>query len=125
MQRFQRFASGAGACFLIACFGIKNTTAMAEQAVRTQQRFTTGSLPPPQFADSDRARKLAGAFPELERLFAAWVQQRHMPGAVVGILIDGELAWVKTAGVRELDRDAVGKIQSRHLFANIGELLLR
>jgi CubicO group peptidase (beta-lactamase class C family) len=26
-----------------------------------------------------------------------------MPGAVVGILIDGELAWVKTSGVRELD----------------------
>jgi CubicO group peptidase (beta-lactamase class C family) len=26
-----------------------------------------------------------------------------MPGAVVGILIDGELAWVNTTGVRELD----------------------
>ena len=29
-----------------------------------------------------------------------------MPGAVVGILIDGELAWVKTTGVRELDSRA-------------------
>jgi len=29
-----------------------------------------------------------------------------MPGAVVGILIDGELAWVKPAGVRELDSRA-------------------
>ena len=99
MQRFHRFVSGAGACFLIACFCTKNATTAAGQAVHTQQRFTTGSLPPPQFADPDRARKLAAAFPEVERLFIAWVKQRHMPGAVVGVLIDGELAWVKTAGV--------------------------
>ena len=91
---------------MIACFCIKNATTAAGQAVHTQQRFTTGSLPPPQFADPDRARKLAAAFPEVERLFIAWAKQRHMPGAVVGVLIDGELAWVKTVGVRELDSRA-------------------
>jgi CubicO group peptidase (beta-lactamase class C family) len=80
-----------------------NVVPAASQTVRVKQHFNLGSLPPPQFADPDRARKLATAFPEVERLFSAWVQQRHMPGAVVGILIDGELAWVKTAGVRELD----------------------
>jgi CubicO group peptidase (beta-lactamase class C family) len=68
-----------------------------------KKNFNLGSLPPPQFADPDRARKLTAAFPEVERIFTAWVQQRHMPGAVVGILIDGELAWVKTSGARVLD----------------------
>src|SRR6185436_20951259 len=83
-----------------------NVSVSVGETVRTQQRYTTGSLPPPQFADPDRARKLASAFPEVERLFATWAKQRHMPGAVVGILIDGELAWVKATGVRDLDSRA-------------------
>lgn len=106
MQRFYGFASVIVACLLVAWFCVMNVPAAVSQTVRTQQRFMTGSLPRPQFADPDRARKLAAAFPEVERLFTAWVKQRHMPGAVVGILIDGELAWVKTAGVREIDSHA-------------------
>ena len=106
MQRFLKLAFGAEACFLILCFCIKNNTTATAQTVRTQQRYTTGSLPPPQFADPDRARKLASAFPEVERLFTTLAKQRHMPGAVVGILIDGELAWVKATGVRDLDSRA-------------------
>ena len=81
----------------------RKCSACSESDGSCEAKLQLGSLPPPQFADPDRARKLAAAFPEVERLFNAWVKQRHMPGAVVGILIDGELAWVKTAGVRELD----------------------
>lgn len=66
-----------------------------------QRRFSTGAMPPPRFADPERARKLAAAFPEIERQFTAWVERRRMPGAVMGIIIDGELAWVKAAGVQE------------------------
>jgi CubicO group peptidase (beta-lactamase class C family) len=106
VQRFHKFASGGRACFLVACLCVMSVSVSAGETVRTQRRFTTGSLPPPQFADSDRARKLAVAFPEIERLFTAWAKQRHMPGAIVGVLIDGELAWVKTTGVRELDSRA-------------------
>ena len=100
MRRFHKLASLTVVCLLAAGFCVTNVP--GSMSVRSQQRFTTGSLPPPQFSDRDRARKLAVAFPEVEHLFVAWVQQRHMPGAVVGILIDGKLAWVKTAGVREL-----------------------
>ena len=69
--------------------------------VRAQRRHAPGSVPPPQFADRDRAKKLAAAFPEIEKLFNTWVERRRMPGAVFGIVIDGELAWVKTAGVQD------------------------
>ena len=72
------------------------------QGARRQRRFTEGALPPPQFTDSERTRKLAAAFPEIEQLFNNRVERAHMPGAVMGIIIDGELVWVKTAGVREL-----------------------
>ena len=68
---------------------------------QTGRRYATGTLPPPQFADPERARKLAAAFPEIEKLFTAWAERRRMPGAVFGIVIDGELAWVKTAGVQD------------------------
>ena len=103
MHRFRRFASVMLTSLLAVLLGIINLVSAAFQTDRMKKNFNLGSLPPPQFADPDRTRKLSAAFPEVERIFAAWVQQRHMPGAVVGILIDDELAWVKTSGVRELD----------------------
>jgi CubicO group peptidase (beta-lactamase class C family) len=57
------------------------------------------AVPPPRFADAGRAEKLATAFPEIDRLFAEWVERVHMPGAAMGVVIDGELAWSKTFGV--------------------------
>ena len=66
-----------------------------------QRRFSTGAMPPPRFADPERARKLAAAFPEIERQFTAWVERRRMPGAVMGVIVDGELAWVKAAGAQD------------------------
>jgi CubicO group peptidase (beta-lactamase class C family) len=58
-------------------------------------------IPEPRFSDPARAQKLAAAFPEVDRLFAAWVDRVHMPGAAMGIVIDGELAWLKTSGVTD------------------------
>ena len=66
-----------------------------------QQRVATGTVPPPQFADPQRRHKLAAAFPEIERLFQSWMERFQPPGAVFGVIIDGELAFVKAAGVRE------------------------
>jgi CubicO group peptidase (beta-lactamase class C family) len=68
---------------------------------RAQRRFSEGALPPPRFADPERGRKLAAAFPEIERQFTAWVERRRMPGAVMGVVVDGELVWVKTAGTQD------------------------
>ncbi|HEX8154724.1 MAG TPA: serine hydrolase domain-containing protein, partial [Thermoanaerobaculia bacterium] len=53
----------------------------------------------PRFTDPERAQKLARAFPDIERAFTKWAAERHMPGAVFGVIVDGELAWVKTHGV--------------------------
>lgn len=69
--------------------------------VSAQRRHAPGSVPPPQFAAPARAKKLAAAFPEIEKLFNTWVERRRMPGAVLGIVVDGELVWVKTAGVQD------------------------
>jgi len=105
--RFHKLRSLTVACLLTVWACLSNVVPTVGQRVRVKQNFNLGSLPRPQFSDPDRNAKLAAVFPEVERLFNAWVKQRHMPGAVMGLLIDGELAWVKTAGVRELDGRAV------------------
>src|SRR5215217_7940396 len=71
------------------------------QVAQAQKRIATGSVPPPQFTDPQRKQKLAAALPEIEKLFKGFMDRSQSPGAVFGVVIDGELVWVKGAGVRE------------------------
>jgi len=71
------------------------------QLAYAQKRIATGSVPPPQFTDPQRKQKLATAFPEIDKLFKSFMERSQTPGAVLGVIIDGELVWVKAAGVRE------------------------
>ena len=99
MQRLRDFASLVTSSVIICLLCVSQSSlGLGQPAAR---RVATGSLPPPIFADPERARKLAAAFPEIEKLFNKWFAERHVPGAVLGIIIDGELVWVKTNGVRE------------------------
>lgn len=100
MQRSRNLVSVITTSLILILLCAWPTTIMLGQP--PQRRVATGSLPPPKFADPDRARKLAAAFPEIERLFNSWFERGHAPGAVMGIIIDGELVWVKAAGNREL-----------------------
>src|SRR5688572_8165384 len=72
-----------------------------------QRRTATGTVPPPEFADPQRRQKLATALPEIEKLFNSFMERSQAPGAVFGVIIDGELALVKAAGVREKTNNAL------------------
>ena len=63
-------------------------------------------VPPPQFTDPQRKQKLTAALPEIEKLFKTFMERSQSPGAVFGVIVDGELVWVKAAGVREKTGDA-------------------
>lgn len=76
------------------------------QLTHAQRRLATGTVPPPQFADPQRKQKFAAVFPEIERLFKSFVERQQMPGAVLGVIIDGEFVFVRVAGVREKTNDA-------------------
>jgi CubicO group peptidase (beta-lactamase class C family) len=65
-----------------------------------------GSVPAPQFTDPQRKQKLSAAFPEIDKLFTSFMERSQSPGAVLGVIIDGELVWVKAAGVREKTNNA-------------------
>src|SRR6478736_5845599 len=58
------------------------------------------------FADSDRAAKLAAAYPEIDRLFEKYAADSHVPGAAWGIIVDGELAHTGVTGYRDVPSKA-------------------
>ena len=72
----------------------------------------------PQFADTARVKKLATAFPEIDRNITEFVRTSHVPGAAWGIVVDGELVHTGAAGVRDVasqapvDADTVFRIAS-------------
>jgi CubicO group peptidase (beta-lactamase class C family) len=55
----------------------------------------------PRFHDPQRRARLAAAFPEIEKLFEQARSERGIPGLAFGIVIDGELAYVKGIGVAD------------------------
>ncbi|MCM3876596.1 MAG: beta-lactamase family protein, partial [Thermoanaerobaculia bacterium] len=80
-------ASGAAAATLLA--------------LRALPSYGAG-LPSARFEDPGRRAKLAAAFPEIERIFAEALEKQHIPGAVLGIVIDGELVFTKGFGARDV-----------------------
>jgi CubicO group peptidase (beta-lactamase class C family) len=60
------------------------------------------AAPVPKFTENDRHQKLAGAFDEADRIFARFHAERPAPGLIYGIVIDGQLAHIKSYGVRSL-----------------------
>jgi CubicO group peptidase (beta-lactamase class C family) len=50
---------------------------------------------------ADRAGRLASAIPEIDRLMSTFAQRAHVPGIAYGIIVDGRVVHIGTAGVRE------------------------
>jgi len=111
------------------------TLITAQDATRTAAQvatMTTPANPPAVFADANRRAKLATAFPDIDKVVAAFMERSHVPGAAWGIVIDGELAHIGVAGYRDLatkspvTRDSVFRIASMSKnFAAMSILALR
>jgi CubicO group peptidase (beta-lactamase class C family) len=65
-----------------------------------------------------RRAKLTEAFADVDRLFTQFTADRHVPGAVWGVIVDGQLAHVGVNGLRDVgakapvDADSVFRIAS-------------
>ena len=55
--------------------------------------FGAENLPIPRFTDPARKSKLEAAFPEIEKIFEKYQQQKGIPGMVFGVVIDGNWRW--------------------------------
>jgi CubicO group peptidase (beta-lactamase class C family) len=62
--------------------------------------------PPARFASPDRIEKLQKAFPTVDEIFHRYAADKHIPGMVWGIVIDGQLAHLGTFGVQNLTTKA-------------------
>jgi CubicO group peptidase (beta-lactamase class C family) len=71
------------------------------------------------FADPDRRKKLASAFPAIDALVEATVQKHGLPGMVLGVVIDGELAFAKGAGVSDVGTKAVPDADTVYAIGSI------
>ena len=70
------------------------------------QGSLSSAAPPPRFADPQRMEKLAGGFAAVDSIMRAFVDERHVPGAGWGILIDGKVAHIGTTGIRDVRTNA-------------------
>jgi len=68
-----------------------------------QEALSLSSLAPPaRFADPARAAKLAAAFPAIDRAMRDFAERSRVPGMAYGIVVDGRLVHVGTAGLRDV-----------------------
>jgi CubicO group peptidase (beta-lactamase class C family) len=76
-------------------------TALAVSLIMTGTLAASDAYPPPRFTDPARVAKLESAMPEIDRLFRAFAAEQKIPGLTWGVVIDGRLAHVASAGVRD------------------------
>ena len=57
--------------------------------------------------------------PQIDQTFASAFERSHAPGAVLGIIIDGKLAYVKTAGIRDVSTKAPVTDDTRFRIASM------
>jgi CubicO group peptidase (beta-lactamase class C family) len=74
--------------------------------VKTTVAIVCAALVGAQFAVPDRQAKLAGAYPEIDRLFQRYAADAHVPGAAWGVIVDGQLVHTGVVGYRDLPSKA-------------------
>ncbi|MEO6331413.1 MAG: serine hydrolase domain-containing protein [Gemmatimonadaceae bacterium] len=83
---------------LAACVLIATISSSAE----TQEPGRTSVAPHAAFLDPQRAAILKAAFPKIDSLMRNFAERSRVPGIAYGIVVDGQLAHLGTAGLREL-----------------------
>jgi CubicO group peptidase (beta-lactamase class C family) len=63
---------------------------------------TSSKAPAPQFADPDRLAKLSAAFPAIDQMMHAFAEREKVPGIAYGIVVDGRVVHIGTAGLRDV-----------------------
>ena len=89
-------------------------TALAVSLIMTGTLVASDAYPPPRFTDPERVAKLESAMPEIDGLFRAFAAEQKIPGLTWGVVIDGRLAHVASAGVR--DRTSKDRITTSTAF---------
>jgi CubicO group peptidase (beta-lactamase class C family) len=76
---------------------------------------------PPAFTDPDRADKVAATAAATEQIFKKYAEERHMPGFVYGVVLDGELVYSGNFGLANLDAEIPAGMQSLFRIASMSK----
>jgi CubicO group peptidase (beta-lactamase class C family) len=85
--------------------GLLVATALLPAHAEPQTAWSS-TAPRAQFADSGRLGKLRSALPAVDELMRSFATGTNVPGIAWGIVVDGKLIHVGTAGLRELSSSA-------------------
>jgi CubicO group peptidase (beta-lactamase class C family) len=84
------------------CTALLLLSGLVPSASAAQVPGESSRAAPAAFADPRRVETLSAAFPEIDRMMQAFAAQSRVPGIAYGIVVDGRLVHVGTAGFREL-----------------------
>jgi CubicO group peptidase (beta-lactamase class C family) len=78
------------------------TLALAASSAPAQSSRRSTHAPPPAFGDGARLSKLTSALPEIDRLMTAFAGRAKVPGIAYGVIVDGKVIHIGTAGLRDV-----------------------
>jgi CubicO group peptidase (beta-lactamase class C family) len=101
------------------------TTACASSTVtlHPHQRFVNPPIPELEFTDPARRAKIEATFPELDAYFGSEFAKAKLPGLAVGVVIDGDLAWSKGYGFRDVEARAPADADTVFRIGSMGKAL--
>ena len=65
---------------------------------------TAQDYAPPRFTDADRAKKISTLLPEITQLYTNYAAEKHAPGLVWGLVLDGQLLHTASVGFANLEK---------------------
>lgn len=74
---------------------------------------------PPQFTDSARPQKIAALLPAIEKIYADYAAEKHAPGLVWGIVLDGRLLHTGAIGFANLEKKIPADARSAFRIASM------
>jgi len=78
---------------------------VAAPALASAQSLSSHA-PAPRFTDPDRLAKLERAIPAIDSLMSAFAARNRVPGIAYGIVVDGKVIHIGTAGLRDIKANA-------------------
>ena len=74
---------------------------------------------PAAFTDSGRAARVAAVLPEIDKMYAALAAEKHLPGLVYGVVMDGKLVHVRALGHANIERKAAASAATAFRIASM------
>lgn len=79
------------------------------------------SYSPPTFADPERLSRIEAVFPQLDALYVAHATDKHLPGMIYGVVVDGRLVHSLASGRATLDPERPVERDTRFRIASMSK----